>query len=145
MWFFNFDRLFCALLHFMRLDESVIRQVLQNLSLWKEIKVNYEGILSDYCTILQGVAQGSILGPFLYSIYTSYLPEVVRYSAVHMYADYSVVTYLCDIWFDVLIKESSEVNIYVVQARYICRYFQYYVLVWSWKLKFICEISHCIV
>lgn len=49
--------------------------------------VDLEGVRSRLVSIKQGVPQGSILGPLLFSLYTSDLPRQVRFCSVHLYAD----------------------------------------------------------
>ena len=44
-------------------------------------------VFSSYLTIKSGVAQGSILGPLLYSIYTADLYKSIKHCQIHLYAD----------------------------------------------------------
>ena len=46
--------------------------------------------------ILRGVPQGSILGPLLFTLYVSDLPQVVRYSDIKQYADDTTVHHASD-------------------------------------------------
>ena len=43
--------------------------------------------LSDYCTLLCGIPQGTILGPLLFLIYINDLPNCLEHSKPRMYAD----------------------------------------------------------
>ena len=49
--------------------------------------VRVAGVLSDTLSVTCGVPQGSILGPLLFSIYTSQLATVIKYCKIHLYAD----------------------------------------------------------
>ena len=50
-------------------------------------KVILDGRFSEFADVSKGVPQGSILGPILYTIYTSSLPSLVKNCNVQMYAD----------------------------------------------------------
>lgn len=50
-------------------------------------RVFFGGELSAVGQINQGVAQGSILGPLLFTIYTCNFPSVLNFLKIHMYAD----------------------------------------------------------
>ncbi|QJC37765.1 hypothetical protein GJU03_01205 [Enterobacteriaceae endosymbiont of Donacia bicoloricornis] len=44
-------------------------------------------VFSQYLNIKSGVPQGSILGPLLFAIYICDLPNIVKYTKIHYYAD----------------------------------------------------------
>lgn len=48
--------------------------------------------ISDYCLIMSGAPQGSILGPLSFVLFINYLPEVLTKCQILMYAD-NTVTY----------------------------------------------------
>lgn len=48
--------------------------------------------ISDYCLIMSGAPQGSILGPLSFVLFINYLPEVLTKCHILMYAD-NTVTY----------------------------------------------------
>lgn len=50
-------------------------------------KVVLNGSFSDSINIFQGVPQGSVLGPLLYTLYTSSLPTFIQNCGTQMYAD----------------------------------------------------------
>lgn len=50
-------------------------------------RVEIDGCFSDPAVIRSGVPQGAILSPLLFSIYTSNLPNAIRHSRYHLYAD----------------------------------------------------------
>ena len=49
--------------------------------------------LSDYCTLLCGIPQGTILGPLLFLIYINDLPNCLEHSKPRMYADDTHLTF----------------------------------------------------
>ena len=51
--------------------------------------------LSDPRTITQGVPQGSILGPMLFTLYMNDLPTVTKYSNIESYVDDSKIHLSC--------------------------------------------------
>jgi hypothetical protein len=53
----------------------------------REQQVNVCGIVSSPFTVDNGVPQGSILSPLLYTLYTADLPACLRYSSYFSYAD----------------------------------------------------------
>ena len=50
-------------------------------------RVVVDGHVSSWSLVQQGVPQGSLLGPLLFSIYTNDMPSCVSTSSINMYAD----------------------------------------------------------
>lgn len=75
-----------AILHHIGLDTTAIALFKDYLT-DRSQKVSLAGETSAYCNITRGIAQGSILGPLLYTIYTSNFPCALKACKVHMYAD----------------------------------------------------------
>lgn len=50
-------------------------------------QVRLKGVISTSRTVSTGVPQGSILGPLLFTVYTSHFHRFIKYSRIHMYAD----------------------------------------------------------
>jgi len=75
-----------AKFHYIGLGE-VASLLLSNFLTDRSQRVVISGRFSDACGVASGVPQGSVLGPLLFSIYTSQLVDSVRHCRVHMYAD----------------------------------------------------------
>ena len=61
--------------------------------------VSVEGVLSSPQQVVSGVSQGPILGPLLFSLYVTDLPNCLQASNEFMYADDTVIYYAAsDIW-----------------------------------------------
>ena len=55
-------------------------------------QVFIDGVQSDFCNVTCGIPQGSILGPFLFTIYIIDLPSCNLFSTPRMYADDTTLT-----------------------------------------------------
>lgn len=53
----------------------------------RQQRVVANGQSSSFLNVLNGVPQGSILGPILFSLYINELPKVVKHCVIHLYAD----------------------------------------------------------
>ena len=53
--------------------------------------VQFDGLSSEWLNITNGVPQGSVLGPLLFSIYINSLGENVDGATLHFYADDTVM------------------------------------------------------
>lgn len=78
--------LLIAKLHYYGISENACLWFLNYLSGRIQI-VEIDGVRSAPSNINYGVPQGTILGPVLFSLYTSDLPQSVLHCSVHLYAD----------------------------------------------------------
>lgn len=85
-----FDRLnhdlLLAVLAYVGFDESA-QVLIRSYLTGRRQAVKLNGALSSMIGVPCGVPQGSILGPLLFSIYTSQLVTFLRHSTAHFYAD----------------------------------------------------------
>ena len=75
------------------------------------------GIASDLNTVKSGIPQGSVLGPTLFSLYTSDLPEAITTATTYMYADDTTLYCIGDS-IDAVI---SELNKALEELLYWCK------------------------
>lgn len=85
-------RLLLAILHFIGFSENSVGLISQYLSQRLQ-RVKYRDQLSTYLSVDHGVPQGSILGPLLFTIYTSEFKKVLINCKSHFYADDTQVYY----------------------------------------------------
>ena len=62
----------------------------------RQQRVCLNGVVSDWCNILAGVPQGSILGPLLFLIFINDLTEVVRFTQMRLFADDTCLSIVVD-------------------------------------------------
>lgn len=81
----NFEILL-SILKYIGLTDGAIK-LIQNYIEDRHQKVVIQNKESNYITLKSGVPQGSILGPLLFTIYTSQLTKCLNYCVHHLYAD----------------------------------------------------------
>jgi Reverse transcriptase (RNA-dependent DNA polymerase) len=76
-------------------------------------KVIFNEISSNWVNVLNGVPQGSILGPLLFSIYTRKLPTIFKYLKCYMFADDTqlLISYKIDEVDDIIMKINDELQL----------------------------------
>lgn len=79
-------------------DDSAIK-LLKSYLTDRYQTVLIDGYMSDYMRVRNGVPQGSVLGPLLFSMFINDLPEVVKYCIYHLFAD-DVQLYYHHDWYD---------------------------------------------
>lgn len=84
--------LLLAILNFIGLDTKAINLIKSYLQMRTQ-KVTLNNSTSDPLPLSVGVPQGSILGPLLFTIYTSNFINHLKYSKIHMYADDTQIYY----------------------------------------------------
>ena len=81
---------YCVLLRKLEKDFGINGVLLDWLRSYLDNRKQYtvlNGIASDLNTVKSGIPQGSVLGPTLFSLYTSDLPEAMTTATTYMYAD----------------------------------------------------------
>lgn len=79
-------KLLAAIFHYIGLADCAI-DLLNSFLNNRSQSVKIKDVVSDELELDSGVAQGSILGPLFFSVYTCALFESVRQCTIHMYAD----------------------------------------------------------
>lgn len=81
----NFEILL-SILHYIGLADCTIK-LFENYLRNRQQKVSIDNVSSNYLYLRSGVPQGSILGPLLFTVYTSQIVKCLRYCNIHLYAD----------------------------------------------------------
>ena len=109
------------ILKYIGLSENAV-EMFRNYLSNREQKVRLDNIMSEAVALKTGVPQGSILGPLLFTIYTSHLINCLKYCQIHLYADDSQLYYSFPPS-DVAIANdriNEDVNTFVVEAKNHC-------------------------
>ena len=72
------------------IHESVVRWFESYLSGRKQ-RVLANGVYSSYLDVLQGVPQGSVLGPLFYILYANDIMDTIKHCKIALYADDTVL------------------------------------------------------
>ena len=82
------DNLFCILKKYVGIGGSALRLIGSYFS-DRTQRVQIDGILSDFASLLCGVPQGSVLGPITFCLYLLPLGAILRHHNIgyHIYAD----------------------------------------------------------
>ena len=76
----------------------------------RQQSVSLGDILSDPQPVLSGVPQGSLLGPLLFTLYTTDLPSCIEKANVLMYADDTVIFYGSSNYKDIIAVLNAEIS-----------------------------------
>lgn len=91
-----FDRishdLLLAVLHYLGFAGNAVL-LMKNYLINRQQTVKIGNNLSDSLDVLSGVPQGSILGPILFTLYTSYFSTILQHCCSHFYADDTQIYY----------------------------------------------------
>ena len=92
--FIDFTKAFDSISHSLLLRKLHTIGVVDTALCWFQVflsnrrqRVVIDGHSSSWLYVQQGVPQGSLLGPLLFSIYTNDMPSVVNKASINMYAD----------------------------------------------------------
>ena len=77
--------------------------------------VHFDGLSSEWLNIANGVPQGSVLGPLLFSIYINSLGENVDEATLHFYADDTVMYCACPSIKEAVVELQAAFNIIQTQ------------------------------
>lgn len=75
-----------SMLHFLGFSQNAVK-LLENYLIGREHIVKINDTFSTPLELIRGVPQGSILGPLLFSVYTSNLNKHINHCQIHAYAD----------------------------------------------------------
>ena len=109
-----------VLLHKLENDFGINGVLLDWLRSYLDNRKQYtvlNGIASDLNTVKSGIPQGSVLGPTLFSLYTSDLPEAITTATTYMYADDTTLYCIGDS----IDKVISELNKALEELLYWCK------------------------
>lgn len=78
--------LLTSILHFVGLDDNSIRLLSSYVTNRVQV-VGIDDMLSDFLQLQSGIPQGSVIGPLMYTIYTCYFQNFIKFCRSHFYAD----------------------------------------------------------
>ena len=112
--FIDFKKAFDCVQHPVLLDKLKTMNLDVSMTNWidsyltcRQQRVFANGSYSSYQDIMQGVPQGSVLGPLFYIIYANDLADIVKNCKIAMYADDTVI-YISSRNFEVSVRKMQE-------------------------------------